>query len=270
MTKGIEMIAKHKLMDTEYHSLYGKRVYAIKERYNHKKEKYESLWGYEHHLFRWNNFLKKRKFLHALVFNRLFFWKKPIFRVKKDAYTRYRFYVGNFDNAEKELHSLFYQLREASSNDILELVISSNGGSIDEGQQFFNFIKEKFHNRTTAYLDNSAYSMGATLFCMAEKRVIYPYSELMFHNYSTRVNGKGGDVKARIEHRDSYISKFRHDMVVKQGFLTQEEFTQLLIGQDFWMDSEELCRRGIATHVIVDGEEIEAEAYLDMIEAKKL
>lgn len=267
------MIVKDKIMDTKYHSLYGKKISTvsvpeIKERYNHKKKKYEPLWGYEKYLYRWNSYLKAKKIIHAIVFNRFFFWRKPIFRLKKDSYLRYRLYVGAFHSDEKELHSLFYQLREASSLDILELVISSNGGSIDEGQQFFNFIKEKFHNQTTAYLDNSAYSMGATLFCMADKRVIYPYSELMFHNYSTRAGGKGGEIKARIEHRDKYISKFRHDMVVKQGFLTQEEFEQLLIGQDYWMDSQELCRRGIATHVMVDGKEIEADEYLKEIKCK--
>ena len=262
------MIAKHKLMETEYHSLYGKRISEIKrERYNHKTEEYESLWGYEKKLFQLDSFLKKRKFLHALIFNRLFFWKKPIFRVTGVAYKRYRLYVGAFHSDIKSLHALFYQLREASSKDTLELVISSNGGDIVEGQQFFNLIKEKFYERTTAYLDNHGYSMGATLFCMAEKRVIYPYSELMFHNYSSWARGKGGDMKTKMEHTDKHLTKFRHDMVVKQGFLTQEEFEQLLIGKDFWMDSQELCRRGIATHVMVNGEEIEADEYLKELEA---
>ena len=262
------MIAKHKIMDTEYHSLYAKQISTIKrERYNYKTEEYESLDGYEKRLFKLDTLLKKRKFLHALVFNRLFFWKKPLFRVSGVNYRRYRLYVGNFHSDRKDLHSLFYQLREASSNDILELVINSDGGSITEGQQFFNLIKEKFYNRTTAYLDNHGYSMGAVMFCMAEKRVVYPYSELMFHNYSSVARGKGGDIKMKMEHTDKHLTKFRHDMVVKQGFLTQEEFEQLLIGKDFWMDCQELCRRGIATHVMVNGEEIEADEYLKELEA---
>ena len=257
------MIAKHRIMNTEHHSLYAKRISTIKnERYNYKTEEYERLGGYEKKLFQLDKSLKKRKFLHALLFNRLFFWKKPIFRVTGESYKRYRLYIGNFDSDKKDLHSLFYQLREASSKDTLELIISSNGGSITEGQQFFNLIKEKFYERTTSYLDNHGYSMGAILFCMAEKRVIYPYSELMFHNYSAGVRGKGGDIKMKMEHTDKHLTKFRHDMVVKQGFLTQEEFEQLLIGKDFWMDSQELCRRGIATHVMVNGEEIEADKYL--------
>ena len=262
------MIAKHKLMDTKHHSLYGKRVYEIKERYNHKTEKYEILWDYEHRLFRWDKFLKNRKVLHAIVFNKLFFWKKPIFRVKKSSYTRYRLYVGNFHIVEKELHSLFYQLRESSSSDVLELVISSNGGSIDEGQQFFNLINGKFYQRTIAYLDNHGYSMGAVLFCMVEKRIIYPYSELMFHNYSSGSRGKGGEIKAKVEHSDKDIGKFNHDIIVKKGFLSEEEFQKMLIGQDYWMDSQELCKRGIATHVMVDGKEIEADEYLKEIKCK--
>ena len=51
-------------------------------------------------------------------------------------------------------------------------------------------------------------------------------------------------------------------MVVKNNFLTKEEFSKMLIGQDFWMDARELCERGIATHVLVNGKEVKAKKYL--------
>jgi|GEM_PF-2968504 len=262
------MIKRHKIIDTAYHSLYSKRVPAIKERYNYRKEKYQSLSSWDFRLFNIDSYLKSRdsKLWHKLFFNRLFFWKKPLFRVNKSGYERYRLYIGRFHSHPKDLHSLFYQLREASSSDTLELVICSRGGSIDEGQQFSHLILEKFHDRTVAYLDNYGYSMGAMLFCMVKKRVIYPYSELMFHNYSDTSSGKGGEIRAKVEHTDEQVIKFKRDVIVKQGFLNEEEFQRMLIGQDFWMGSEEICRRGIATHVIVDGKEIEAEEYLKLLD----
>ncbi len=54
--------------------------------------------------------------------------------------------------------------------------------------------------------------------------------------------GKGGEVIARVEHADKLNTQFRYDMVVKQGFLSEEEYERLLIGQDFWMACEEMCR----------------------------
>jgi len=144
--------------------------------------------------------------------------------------------------------------------------MATYGGSIEEGRQFYNMIRGKFYNNTVAYLDNYGYSMGAVLFCMAKKRVIYSYSNLMFHNYQMINAGKGGEILARVEHTDKLNTKFSYDIVVKQGFLSEEEYQKLLIGQDFWMDAKELCKRGIATHVIIDGDkEITAKEYLETL-----
>ncbi len=182
---------------------------------------------------------------------------------------RYRVYIGRFRELRKGLHSVFNELREAKEHDYLEFMISSGGGMVLEGQQFYNLIQEKFYGRTVAYLDNHGYSMGALLFCMADKRIIYPYSDLMFHNYSGGAIGKGGEIKARIKHYHRTLKQFFHDIIVKKGFLTNDEFEQMLIGQDYWMDAKELCKREIATHVIVDGEELTAKEYLKRLKKDK-
>ena len=51
---------------------------------------------------------------------------------------------------------------------------------------------------------------------------------------------------------------------VGNGIISEEEYEKLLIGQDYWMASEEMCKRGIATHVIVDGEEIRSKEYFKL------
>ena len=182
---------------------------------------------------------------------------------------RYRVYIGKFFELKKGLHSVFNGLREATNRDYLELMINSGGGLVNEGQQFYNIIQEKFYKRTIAYLDNMGYSMGALLFCMADKRVVYEYSDLMFHTYSHGSRGKGGEVKSHVEHTSKKLEKFFYNIIVKRGFLTKDEFKKMVIGQDFWMDTKELCKRGIATHVILEGKEITAKEYLKNIKKKK-
>ncbi|SFV63837.1 ATP-dependent Clp protease proteolytic subunit [hydrothermal vent metagenome] len=184
-------------------------------------------------------------------------------------YKRYRVYIGRFFELKKGLHSVFNELREAKESDYLELVINSGGGIILEGQQFYNLIQEKFYRRTVAYLDNYGYSMGALLFCMAEKRVAYEYSDFMFHTYSGGAFGKGGEIKARVEHSNKKLENFFYDLIVEKGFLSQDEFEQMLVGQDYWMETKELCKRGIATHVIVAGKELTAKEYLKYLKKKK-
>ncbi len=182
---------------------------------------------------------------------------------------RYRVYIGRFFELKKGLHSVFNGLREASNRDYLELMINSGGGLVNEGQQFYNIIQEKFYKRTIAYLDNMGYSMGALLFCMADKRVVYEYSDLMFHTYSHGSHGKGGEVKSHVEHTSKKLEKFFYNIIVKRGFLTKDEFRKMVIGQDYWMNTKELCKRGIATHVILEGKEITAKEYLKKIKKKK-
>ncbi len=177
----------------------------------------------------------------------------------------YTVYIEGFREFKRGLHKVFHELRGATKNDILELRISSGGGFVKEGQQFYNLIQEKFHKRSVAFLDNHGYSMGALLFCMADTRVVYPYSDLMFHNYSGGAGGKGGEMKSQIKHKDKVLTEFFKKIVQEQGFLTKEEFSKMLIGQDYWMDAKEMCKRKIATHVIFEGEMISAKEYLKIL-----
>ena len=177
----------------------------------------------------------------------------------------YTIYIEKFKELKRGLHSVLNELRSAGREDRIEFRINSGGGFVNEGQQFYNLLNEKFHKRSVAYLDNHGYSMGALLFCMADKRVIYPYSDLMFHNYSSGVGGKGGEILSRVEHTDKHIKAFFRKIIVEKGFLSDEEFENMLIGQDFWMGAEELCQRKIATHVIYQGKEIKAKKYLKEI-----
>ena len=194
--------------------------------------------------------------------------EKNLFEVKPK-HRSYRVYIGRFFELKKGLHSVFNELREAKEHDVLEFMIDSGGGFVNEGMQFYNIMQEKFSGRTVAYLDNKGYSMGAMLFSMADKRIAYPYSDFMYHNYAGGAAGKGGEIKARLEHTSKKLEKFFHDVIVEQGFLSEEEYKQMLVGQDYWMGTKELCQRGIATHVIVQGQELTAKDYLRHLKKEK-
>jgi ATP-dependent protease ClpP protease subunit len=184
-------------------------------------------------------------------------------------HTIYRIFIGRFFELKRGLHAVFNELKKAKSDDKFEIIINSGGGLVNEGMQFFNIILEKFPNSTTTYLDNSGYSMGALLFSMGSKRVIYPYSDLMYHNYAGGAFGKGGELKARVKHFDNLIKNFFHDIIVTQGFLSEDEYKRMLIGKDYWFDAKAMCKRGIATHVIVEGKEITAKEYLKLLKKRK-
>jgi ATP-dependent protease ClpP protease subunit len=185
------------------------------------------------------------------------------------AHKLFRVFISAFSENKKGLHAIFNELRKANPYDRLELRINSDGGLVTEGQQFFNIILEKFGENTTTVLDNHGYSMGALLFCMGQRRVIYPYSEIMFHNYTHGSWGKGENVKSHVKHTARSLTAFFKAVTVSQGFLSKKEFKEMLLGKDFWMNCKEMCKRGIATHVVIWGDTITAKKYLKLLRKAK-
>lgn len=177
-------------------------------------------------------------------------------------HTNYRMFIDAFGETERGLHEIFNTLWSAGDSDTLELRINSWGGFVKEGQNFFNVIRNKFNGRTTTILDSAGYSMGALLFCCGDTRIVMEQSDLMFHDYSGAAWGKGQEIESQVEHTKKHIRKFFKEVIIGNNFLTQKEFEDMLIGKDFWMDVQEMCQRGIATHVMVKGNMVEAREYL--------
>ena len=212
---------------------------------------------------------KHTLFIEEVPENRILVNKEKKYYKIEPKHKIFRVYIEEFYELKRGLHAVFNELKQAGKNDYLELRISSNGGFITEGQQFYNLIEENFNKRCVAYVDNHAYSMGALLFCMAEKRVVYPYSTLMFHNYSGGAFGKGNEIEAKIKHSSKTVKKFFKDIIVNKGFLSKKEFKEMLLGKDFWMDAKEMCKRKIATHVIQHGKTLTAKEYLKYLKKRK-
>lgn len=182
---------------------------------------------------------------------------------------KYRIFIDSFLEYERGLHEMFNTLWDADENDELELRVNSWGGFVKEGQNFYHIIKNKFNGRTTTILDSAGYSMGALTFCMGDKRVAMEESDLMFHDYSGGSGGKGGEIESHVMHTSKHLRNFFKKVIVDNGFLTKKEFEKMVIGQDYWMEVPEMCERGIATHVMVNGKEVPAKKYLKSLKKKK-
>ena len=185
-----------------------------------------------------------------------------LYKKEDNGITKYRLYLGDIADNDKELHGILNELMDAGEKDTMNLFINSNGGIVNQGMQFWNIIDNKFSGRTEALLNNTAKSMGSIIFCMCDKRVITETSELMFHNYSHGSIGKGGEVKDHVEHTSEHIGDFFKKIVMTKGFLSDAEYKEMQIGREFWLNAEKLCHRGIATHILVNGKEITAKEYL--------
>ena len=189
-------------------------------------------------------------------------------------YDQYDLHIGAFDGDELGMQKICHVLSGAAGNitndSMLRVQIASGGGYVTEGLKLYNVLNNIFADCTTV-LDPFGYSMGALTFVMGETRVIYKDSEIMFHDYGSGNFGKAGELISHLEHESKHVrSFFRRVIMEERGkFLTEKEFEQMLLGKDFWFGPEEMLRRGIATHIIIDGVEVSAKKYLKKNKKKK-
>ncbi len=174
----------------------------------------------------------------------------------------YRLFLEDFVPGEGgQIHRVFNELLNAAPDATLEIRMSSNGGSVDEGSRMLSVMANHFPERTVGVLETKGYSMGATLFSYCDKRIIYPLSRVMYHNYSSFLMGKGGELNDRLDHTEDIMETFFRP-ILEKGFLTDDEYERMKDGKDIWLNATEMCKRGIATHVMFGGQLITAEDFL--------
>lgn len=150
------------------------------------------------------------------------------------------FYLSDEIGAPIEYTDLLYTLRTASSSDLILLHLNTPGGNFDTGLQIINNIAASEAHVVTV-LEARAFSMGAMIFLAGDELVVHDTCLLMFHNYSSALIGKGNEQQAQVLATGKWFEKaMRH---ICRPFLTDDELTRILHGEDIWMDSDDIRRR---------------------------
>ena len=183
--------------------------------------------------------------------------------------TKYSLYLGDFMSGQNENSKIFHTFNKAEPNSIVEININSDGGSFFEILSFYNTIVPKFPEVTTFL--NYGYSAGSMAFLLGTKRIVYEHSDMMIHSYSGGNWGKRQDLLDQTEHHDKIITGFFNK--IYSPYFSKKEMKKINKGKDFWLDSKEMLKRGIATHIITDdgmfytGEEYN-ENYKEILKGK--
>ncbi len=177
----------------------------------------------------------------------------------------YSLYLSNFEEKPDNISRLYHELNSVTPEDRIKLIINSDGGLITEGKTIINAI-DSTNAAITTIIPSRAYSMGSVLFCTGEKRVVYEHSNLIYHNYSGGSFCKGGEMKDHVKFMKFNLESFFKSYVIG---LTDEEFQKLFDGKDYWFNTEDMCKRGIATHVSIEGLLIPAKKYLKILKKSK-
>lgn len=130
------------------------------------------------------------------------------------------FYLSGEIGAPILYTDLLYTLRTAGKTDMILLHLNTPGGNFDTGLQIINNIGAS-EARVITILEARAYSMGAMIFLAGDELIVHDTCQLMFHNYSSALIGKGNEQQAQVLAISKWFEKVMRQ--VCKPFLADEK-----------------------------------------------
>ena len=154
--------------------------------------------------------------------------------------TLYEYYLVDEIGEPSDYVELCDVLRSASPNDEVLIRFNSGGGLLSTGDMIINAIKDS-QAHVHGYIEHSCGSMATMLFLACHSWSLSESAEFFIHSASGGTVGKEHENYASI----MFARKKLHKMVRNRyaGFLTETEIENVLNGQDYYFDSEEIGER---------------------------
>lgn len=160
--------------------------------------------------------------------------------ITKQAVNIHEFYLSGDIESPEEYIEWFDTIRSASQNDVIKIYINSGGGDLFTAIQFLRVLQDT-QASVIVSVEGCCMSAATLPFLCGHQFEVSPHSMFMFHNYSSGVVGKGGEMYDRLQHERSWSEKLFQD--VYADFLTEKEIASILDNKDIWMDGDEVIKR---------------------------
>lgn len=135
---------------------------------------------------------------------------------------------------------IFDMLIDAGEADMVTFFICSPGGRVDGLNVLLEGIRmtEAF---TVAILIGEAHSAASILALNCDEVVATESSEMLVHSCRFGTSGKAADIAAQTAHTLKTTEKLARQTY--EGFLTEDELSQMLAGKEYYFDSEQIVER---------------------------
>ena len=164
---------------------------------------------------------------------------KNVFAYKPTHYT-HEFYLSGEILSSENYSEWFDVIRNASLNDTVKIYINSPGGDLFTAVQFKRVLDE-CNGKVIASVEGMCMSAATMIFLSAHEFEVSEYSQFMFHNYSSGLFGKGGEMFDRVSHERVWSKRMWSEIYA--DFLTGDEIKSLMEGKDIWMEGEDVACR---------------------------
>lgn len=144
-------------------------------------------------------------------------------------------------------------IRMANENDIVHILINSQGGREDTMKAFLNVMAQCPAHIITE-IESDCNSAATMIFLAGDEMRVTDDAEFMIHTGAYGTSGKEGNVRQQVE----FFAKSNARLMKKyyKHFLTDSEIEEVINGKDMWMDAEEIVQRLNNRQEIFDNEDI--------------
>ena len=149
-------------------------------------------------------------------------------------------YINTILEDPSHYGELLQAFRGAAHYNNIKLYINSQGGDLHTALQIVNAMRES-PATIQAIIDVECHSAASIIFLAADTWGVTEHAFMLCHSYSTGVYGKGHELASAYD-----FEKVRLDNIIDvyyKDFLTKKEISELKLGRDIYLNSEEIAAR---------------------------
>ena len=169
--------------------------------------------------------------------------------------TLYEYYLVDDIGEASDYIALCDVLRSASPNDEVLIRINSGGGSLATANMIVNAIRES-QAHVHGFIESTCASAATLIYLACHSYSLSEDADMMIHTSSSLYGGKEHEQHSYVTFSRKKIHKMVRDRYA--GFLTEKEIENVLNGQDYYFDSEEIAER-LETYTEFQQKKFEAE-----------
>lgn len=154
--------------------------------------------------------------------------------------TLYEYYLVDDIGEPSDYIEVCDVLRSASPNDEVLIRINSGGGSLATANMLVNAIRES-QAHVHGFIESTCASAATLVYLACHSYSLSDDADMMIHTSSSMYGGKEHEQHSYVTFSRKKIHKMMRNRYA--GFLTDVEIENVLNGQDYYFDSEEITER---------------------------
>ena len=163
----------------------------------------------------------------------------------------HEFYLCGEIETPEEYIQWFDTIRHSGETDVIKIYINSPGGNVFTAIQFMRVLKES-SAKIVMSVEGECASAATMIFLCGDSFEVSEHSMFMFHNYSSGVFGKGGEMFDQLKHERKWSERLLRE--IYEDFLTETEIVSILDNKDIWMSGDEIIDRLKAKKAVIESE----------------